>query len=160
MKYIWILLTGLFAITTNANSEEVDRFDQLKSLAGDWKSEGTEGNEFYISFSTTANGGTLIENWIYKGKSHSLTVYHPDGDSMIATHYCPQGNQPRLKLSNSSGENHVAFEFQDATNLANIEDSHQHSLSFEFIDENTILRSESYLESGTETPSSMRLVRR
>lgn len=158
MKFTWLLLTAFLAISTNA--EDISEFTKLKSLTGDWKREGSEGDEFYISFSTSANGSTLIENWIYKGKSHSLTVYHPDGESMIATHYCPQGNQPRLKLSNSSGENHIAFEFQDATNLASIEDSHQHSLSFEFINENAILRSESYLESGTETPSSMRLVRR
>jgi len=158
MRFVWISLITLLSMV--ANAEENGTFESLKSLIGEWKKEGSESNDFYISFQSSANGSVLIENWIYKGKSHSLTVYHPDGKGMIATHYCPQGNQPRLKLSDSGDENAISFMFQDATNLASIEESHQHSLSFEFVDENTVLRKESYIKSGAETPSVLKLVRR
>lgn len=157
MRFVWLFLITFLSFS--ANAEQVSTFEKLKSLVGEWKKEGGDGKDFYISFQNSANGSVLVENWIYKGASHSLTLYHPDGNGLIATHYCPQGNQPRLKLADSSGENEISFIFQDATNLASINDSHQHSLSFEFIDENTVLRKESYIKAGAVTPSALRLVR-
>ncbi len=157
MKFVWALLIMFFSVS--AMAEETGAFEQLKTLVGEWKKDGSEGDDFYISFETTANGSVLVENWIYKGASHSITVYHPDGDGLMATHYCPQGNQPRLRLEDASDGNEISFVFQDATNLASLEQSHQHSLSFEFMDENVILRQESYIKAGTITPSALRLVR-
>ncbi|MEX2964671.1 hypothetical protein [Microbulbifer sp. TYP-18] len=157
MKIVMGLLMASFWLS--ATAEPVNSFEKLKSLVGEWKKEGSDGKNFYISFESSANDSVLIENWIYKGASHSLTVYHPDGDSLIATHYCPQGNQPRLRLEKPSNENSVSFAFQDATNLASLQVSHQHSLSFEFLDENTILRKESYSKAGKLTPTTLRLVR-
>ena len=93
-------------------------------------------------------------------KKHSLTLYHLDNENLIATHYCPQGNQPRLRLAKDSPISNLRFNFFDATNLTNLAKSHQHSLGFEFSkDINIILRKESYISSGDEDFSEMILVR-
>ena len=134
-------------------------FAKLKQMLGDWRKENSDGKIFYISFQETANGSVLIENWIRKGKSHSLTVYHLDGEKLLATHYCPQENQPRLKLDVPTKEETISFTFQDATNLLDINNNHQHSLSFQFIDADKVVRNESYIENGTISQSSMTLVR-
>ncbi|TLM76866.1 hypothetical protein ACONUD_10005 [Microbulbifer harenosus] len=157
MRIVWFLLILVFSFSATADPS--NDFEKLKSLVGEWKKEGSDSKDFYISFQSSANGSVLIENWIYKGASHSFTVYHLDGESLLATHYCPQGNQPRLKLGKSSDPNSISFEFQDATNLKSLKDSHQHSLSFEFLDNNTILRNESYSKAGKLTPASLNLVR-
>ncbi|MFC6635057.1 hypothetical protein [Microbulbifer taiwanensis] len=157
MRIVWFLM--ILAFSYSAKSDPSSDFDKLKSLVGDWKKEGSDGSDFYISFQSGANGSVLMENWIYKDASHSFTVYHLDGGSLLATHYCPQGNQPRLKVEKSSDPNIISFEFQDATNLKSLKDSHQHSLSFEFLDNNTILRNESYSKAGKLTPTSLNLVR-
>ena len=52
-----------------------------------------------------------------------------DGDALIATHYCAQGNQPRLKLTPGQGAR-IRFTFRDATDLAPGE-SHLHDLAFD-----------------------------
>ena len=29
----------------------------------------------------------------------TMTVFHPDHDDLVLTHYCAQGNQPRLRVA-------------------------------------------------------------
>ena len=70
----------------------------------------------------------LVETWLRNDKKHSFTLYHLGNENLMATHYCPQGNQPRLKLTNNSTTSDLRFSFFDATNLANLASSHQHSL--------------------------------
>ncbi|SDK58202.1 hypothetical protein [Microbulbifer yueqingensis] len=164
MKIIWGLLIAFMSISVSADptTPSLHSFEKLEALLGDWKKEGADGDKFYISFQSTANGSVITENWIYKGASHSLTVYHRDGKNLLATHYCPQGNQPRLRLQNSDKDkgSDLSFVFQDATNPASQEASHQHSLAFEFVDEDTVIRSESYSKGGVITPSSLKLIRK
>lgn len=157
MRIVWFLLILTFSLS--ATADPGSDFERLKSLVGVWKKEGSDSSNFYISFQSSANGSVLMENWVYKGASHSFTVYHLDGESLLATHYCPQGNQPRLKLQKSRDPNSISFEFLDATNLESVKDSHQHSLSFEFLDGDKVIRNESYSKGGELTPTSLNLVR-
>ncbi|NVJ59929.1 MAG: hypothetical protein HWE27_06035 [Gammaproteobacteria bacterium] len=162
MNKILILLGTLYAISALADApgEKVDSFVKLKELTGHWVKEGGSPEKFYISFYTSANGSVLVEDWISNGVSRSLTVYHRDGERLLATHYCPQENQPRLKLKESSNENEISFVFKDATNLEDLNENHQHSLSFEFVDKDTLIRKESYISSGTLAPSTLKLIRK
>ena len=134
-------------------------FEQMSTLVGDWKREGTDGIKFHIEFELTANDSVLIERWVSGGKTHSLTLYHRDKADLVATHYCPQGNQPRMKMSTPDGAAQIAFDFWDATNLAKPTDNHQHSLSFDLSEPDRVKRAETYLSGEGEEPSEMVLVR-
>ena len=141
------------------NAPEI--FSQMKTLVGVWEKQGATNSKFNISFELTANDTTLIETWNYKGKKHSLTLYHLNGKDLMATHYCPQGNQPRLHLSNDATLNNIRFNYFDATNLKSLEDSHQHSLGFEIYESSDrILRKETYLSMSGEEASELTLVRK
>lgn len=161
LRQLLFLVVFLSPLSVKAEATTPARasFAKLKQMLGDWRKEDGDRKTFYISFQETANGSVLIENWIRKGKSHSLTIYHLDGEKLLATHYCPQENQPRLKLDIPTKEDAVAFTFQDATNLSDINDSHQHSLSFQFMAADKVVRNESYIENGEISESSMTLVR-
>lgn len=136
-------------------------FTKMKSLVGTWVREGDTNSTFNITFELTAKGSTLMETWNSKGKKHSLTVYHLNGENLMATHYCPQGNQPRLHLSKDSTLDKLSFSYLDATNLKSIDHSHQHSLGFEIgAAGQKVLRSESYLKKGDEDFSTMNLIRK
>jgi len=148
------------AVNANTQLNAVKAFDEMKSLVGIWKKEGGKSPNFSVSFELIANNSVLVETWLRKGKKHSFTLYHLDNENLMATHYCPQGNQPRLLLAKNSTINDLRFNFFDATNLANLANSHQHSLGFEFSkDINVILRNESYISAGDEDFSKLRLVR-
>lgn len=155
-----IVLSLSFSVYANEKADSNEIFSQMKTLTGVWVKEGATNTDFKIKFELTANDTTLIETWVYKGKKHSLTLYHLNGKDLMATHYCPQGNQPRLNLTNSSTTNNVSFAYLDATNLASLDDSHQHSLGFEILDSsNRLVRKESYLSKSGEELSVLKLIR-
>lgn len=101
-----------------------------------------------------------MESWMNVNKAHSLTVYHRDGDDLIATHYCPQGNQPRLKMVSPSKKGEIRFDFKDATNLENLDQPHQHGLSFMVpTGEAPLVRGETYSSKTGLDISELRLIR-
>jgi hypothetical protein len=147
-------------VNANTRLNATEAFEEMKSLVGIWKKEQGKTSNFSVSFELIANNSVLVETWLRNGKKHSFTLYHLDNEKLMATHYCPQGNQPRLVLNQNSTIQKLNFTFFDATNLANLTDSHQHSLGFEFYkDVNKILRKESYLSKGKEDVSELPLVR-
>ena len=159
-------VTAAFVIGLSAGSYGSDTLDsakafkQMSELVGVWKPEGAANSTFSISFEFTANKTVLMETWLRGDKKHSLTVYHLDGENLLATHYCPQGNQPRLKMDTLSQDNIIKFSFMDATNLANTDQSHQHSLSFSLQQGGAILlRNETYLSGEGIDASELKLVR-
>ncbi len=50
--------------------------------------------------------------------STMITMYTPDGATLLATHYCSAGNQPRMRAAGSPDGKSLAFEFVDAANVA------------------------------------------
>jgi hypothetical protein len=117
-------------------------FDRLKSLTGSWRNAADPASPLRIRFSTTARGTVLVEEWTANGRPHSLTLYHRDGPRLLATHYCPQGNQPRLILQSAAPT--LRFAFRDATDLDVASESHQHALAFDLTDPARPVRSETY----------------
>jgi hypothetical protein len=49
-----------------------------------------------------------------------ITMYTQDGASVLATHYCAAGNQPRMRATGSADavRNSLAYEFVDVANAA------------------------------------------
>ena len=131
-------------------------FTRLTTLAGTWRNADNPASKLRIHFYTTAGGTVLVEDWRRGAEAHSLTLYHRDGASLIATHYCPQGNQPRLVLQPGG----MRFAFRDATDLDPATESHQHGLAFDLTDPARPVRSEVYrAPDGTDEPSRLVLVR-
>jgi hypothetical protein len=131
-------------------------FDQLKSLVGTWRNADRPDSPLRIHFYLTAGGTVLVESWEARGQPHSLTLYHRDGPALLATHYCPQGNQPRLALAGRDA-NGLHFAFKDATDLDPAKESHQHDLWFDLSKPARPVRSEVY--SGKDGPGEQERIR-
>ena len=119
-------------------------FDQLKSLAGRYRSADA-AHRTSVEIEPIANGSALVETWTMSPTRQSMTVYTMDGDRLLATHYCPQGNAPRLayRRTDASGAHH--FEFLDGTNLQDPAGSHEHAFWVRKEADGTITRSETYI---------------
>ena len=96
---------------------------------------GDDEHEVRVVYKVTSGGSVVVET-IAPGTEHEMiTVIHPDGDSLLLTHYCMLGNQPHMKAKPKSGENpkagenKVAFEFVKATNLASDKDMYMRIMS-------------------------------
>ena len=141
-----------------ATEASAGSFDRMKALAGTWRPAGDAASPLRIRFSLTAGGSVLVEEWLRRGKPHSLTLYHRDGARLVATHYCPQGNQPRLVSAGEGAPAMVRFRFLDSTDLDAGEEVLT-DLSFDLTDPRRPVRRERYRGDGHEQPSLLRLER-
>lgn len=125
-------------------------FERLKQLVGTWHGKAASGREITVSYRLVARDSVLIEDWILGPGRESLTLYHLDGQGLMATHYCPLGNQPRLMLTDVAPSGRMSFSFRDATNMASPDDAHQHSFWISLDGPGRMTRSETYREKGED----------
>ncbi len=168
MKTTWMsaLMLGLalasgpaLANQDTAQDFTASGFGALKELVGVWRRADKPDSPLRIRFSLTAGGTVLVEEWLRGDQPHSLTLYHRDGSDLLATHYCPQGNQPRLVALPLNGAKGLLFKFRDATDLDAQHESHLVELGFELSAPDQMKRSETYRENGTDEASELQLVR-
>jgi hypothetical protein len=119
-------------------------FDSLKALVGDWRSTA-EAGATRVTWSLTANGSTLVESWTMSPTRQSLTIYTMDGERLLATHYCPQGNAPRMRYTGTDASGAHQFLFVDGANLQDPEGHHEHAFWIRIDAPGTVTRSETYI---------------
>ena len=98
-------------------------FVRLSSLAGDWVAPLPNGKQLRVNFRLVSNDSAVVETYTTASGKETLTIYTVDGDRLLATHYCAQGNQPRLALGGDANDV-LTFDFVDATNLRDPAASH------------------------------------
>ena len=91
-------------------------FGQLKSLVGEWRGTRPDGREIVVNYRLSAGGTVLVETWNLGPQRESLTIYHLHGSDLLATHFCPQGNQPRLRMTRPESSR-FHFTFYNATGV-------------------------------------------
>lgn len=134
-------------------------FGLMKEALGIWRPAENSESPLRIRFSLTAGGTVLVEEWTRNGQPHSLTLYHRDGRDLIATHYCPQGNQPRLAMVHQIGSSGVRFALKDVTDLDADHESHAVAIAFDMSEGLFLVRQETYRQLDVEELSELRLVR-
>jgi len=110
--------------------------ERFKALAGDWVAaedgEMVKKGDLVSRYAVTAAGSAVIET-IFPGSPHEMvTVYHADGSELVLTHYCMEGNQPRMRARDTSGSR-FDFAFDGGTNIDPRKDRHMNSASLEFV---------------------------
>lgn len=152
---------GCMLVSASGSAAEVnaDRLAPLRALVGEWRGESSAGRTLRIRYRLIANDTVLVESWRSPSGRETMTVYHQDGGDLVATHYCAQGNQPRLRLGADRRDQRCHFLFKDATNLPAPRTSHLHEFWIEPIDAATIRRSETYTADGERSEESALLKR-
>jgi hypothetical protein len=75
---------------------------------------------------------------MFPGMPHEMTnLYHLDGPSLVMTHYCAGGNQPRMRATTAQPGT-IAFEFDSITNLTDPHGSYMGELTLVRVDERTL----------------------
>ena len=150
---IAILMAGNLSLDKAAADQIAPHevFARLGTLVGEWEGTSNSGRVHQASYRFTANKSVLVERWTLGPTREALTLYHMDNESLMATHYCPLGNQPRLRFKEGGKGDKFVFEFVSATNLPKPEKSHQHQFEVELLGEDSFARSETYLENDKPT---------
>jgi hypothetical protein len=126
------LILGLAATIASADAIANPAWDKLKSLVGNW--EGVEnGQTFQLSYKLVSSGTALMETLNGPDSMEMVTVYHPDGNGILMTHYCSMGNEPRMRASGLS-DGRLVFRYLDAANLSSPDAPHMSGLVLTFTD--------------------------
>ncbi len=159
LALLFVLLLGsltLFAAEPPPRADHNAAFDKLRALVGSWHGMYEEGT---TKFATNARFKLVSDNsalaaWLNEDSDHEMvTMIHPDGTDLIATHYCSAHNQPRMVLVPGSDPNRLTFKFRDGTNIAP-GDSHMQQVAFIFDGPDHHIQEWTYLENGKENAPS------
>ncbi len=109
--------------------------DRLKTLIGEWDGKTEDGRKVHASYKMVSNGTAVMETLTPPDESEMITVYYPDGNRLMVTHFCSANNQPRMRAVPSSGNSReITFDYVDATNLSSPGAGHMVQLALQFQD--------------------------
>ena len=127
---------------------------QLTSLVGQWQGTAEEGGqkqESTLEVRMTGDGSAIMHVLAKDTPYEMVTMFHPDGPTLMATHYCAAHNQPRMQMVPAPAPNQIAFRFKDGTNIGP-GDGHMVGLVITFIDANHHDETWAYEDKGKEFP--------
>jgi hypothetical protein len=110
-------------------AQQAALLDRVKALQGTWQIPAHDGlPESTIVFAVTANGSAVREI-MFPGTPMEMTnLYHMDGPTMIMTHYCAMGNQPRVRAVAGGPHDPIDLKFDGVTNLSSPDQSYMGGL--------------------------------
>jgi hypothetical protein len=111
-------------------------WQKLLTLVGAWEGTMEEGGQKMpatVDVRMTGDGSAIMHVLGKDSPYEMVTMIHPDGKRLLATHYCAAHNQPRMALVPSKAANQVAFTFVDGTNIGPGE-THMQGVVFTFVD--------------------------
>lgn len=118
------------------SSAAISRF---KALEGQWdwvKDDGERAPGLEISM--TADGSAVREIMFPGSESQMTNMYHADGGTLLMTHYCAMGNQPRMRAQVPQEGQPYVFKIDSVTNLASSKQEYMGSMTMTLVDANTI----------------------
>jgi len=121
----------LLAATIAARADAAAALDAFKGLQGRWAIH-SNGQTLAIDmvYDVGSKGSIVTEQF---GKE--LSVFYRDGESLVMTHFCNAGNQPRLRLKPGSTRGRFEFETFDVTNLVGSSAPHVQRMVYKMVDE-------------------------
>jgi len=124
---------------------------KFKTLAGEWVAaedgDMVKKGDLVARYAVTASGSAVVET-VFPGSEHEMvTVYHADGPDLVLTHYCMEGNQPRMRARGAQGSR-FDFAYDGGTNIDPKRDRHMHSATFDLASADEIRSEWSELAEG------------
>jgi hypothetical protein len=140
-----VVLLAAFAVVVRAQDKpgmkgsvvpQTPEWQKLKTLVGQWEGTMDAGGKpmpTKVEVRMTGDGSAIMHVMDKDGPYEMVTMIHPDGKRLLATHYCAAHNQPRMALVPAKAPNQVAFDFVDGTNIGPGEE-HMKGVVFTFTD--------------------------
>jgi len=151
-----VLIIPLTLVTAGTN----EKFDTIKSLAGEWQGTKPDGENVKVTYEVVSNGSVVMERLESESEPVMITMYHLDGDHLMMTHYCSAKNQPRMRAAMSNEDQVIRFSFYDVTNLVKPTDGHMQKLIVTLKDKDHLVTQWTFVEDGKEHSAPFELERK
>ena len=142
-------------------AKTIPEFERMKSLVGEWKGTSMGGKPATVTYTLVSDNSALMERLAMGGESEMVTMYYPDGDHLMMTHYCSAHNQPRMRSQTVPvGSKNITFDFVDVTNLSALDAGHMRKLIVTFGDKDHFTQEWTWREKGKESTVVIRFERK
>lgn len=146
-----LLLAVLASAVVKANNEKSRgalAFDELKALVGEWEGKN-DGGPVKITYTLVSGGTALMERMQPSNEAEMITMYSADGDKIVVTHYCSQGNQPTMKSEMLKGlGNKYSFSLVSVSGLKTPDEGHMVGLVLTLVDKDHLTQEWKYQDKG------------
>jgi hypothetical protein len=151
VKSFAIILMVVVSSAGMCFAKTLPEFEKMKSLVGEWKGTSMDKKPVTVTYTLVSDKSALMERLVVDGESEMVTVYHPDGDHLMMTHYCSAHNQPRMRSQTVSAEiKNLTFDLVDVTNLSSPDAGHMKKLVVTFADSNHFTQEWTWTQKGKE----------
>ncbi len=132
-------------------AKTLPEFEKMKSIVGEWKGTSMDGKPVTATYILVSDSSALMERLTMGGESEMVTMYHPDGDHLMMTHYCSAHNQPRMRSKVVSADTKdITFDLVDVTNLSAPDAGHMKKLVVTFADKDHFTQEWTWTQGGKE----------
>jgi hypothetical protein len=144
-----------------AQNASTPAFQKLESLVGEWEATLEGEHTVRASYRLIANDTAIMESINDATHEDMVTIYHPDGDQLRATHFCSSDNQPRLRAQIGGNRGEIlTFSFLDVTNLTQTGQRHIRKIVFRFEDDDHYTQEWTQRENDEDSVDVLHFVRK
>jgi hypothetical protein len=144
------LLLSFASAAAFAQSDAQKTFDKFKSMVGVWEGKNMAGDAVQDTYRLEA-GGTAVMGENKMGAEDMLSLFYVAGDRLLMSHFCPSGNQPRMRATFSPDLKTVSFDLFDATGLPDAQKGHMSRAVYFFPDADHYSEEWTWLQDGKGT---------
>jgi hypothetical protein len=132
-------------------------FERLKSLVGTWETVEKASRRSGVATYTLTGGGKVVIEMM----GGMATAYHLDKGTLILTHYCGAGNQPRMRAKTVDNDGRrIGFEMFDITNHPSPDSYYSSALDVRFAGDGTAELAYRGMTAGRESTQTFQLMKR
>lgn len=151
LKSIAVILMVVVLSAGMCFAKTLPEFEKMKSLVGEWKGTSMDSHPATVTYTLVSDNSALMERLAMGDESEMVTMYYPDGDRLMMTHYCSAHNQPRMRSQTVSAEiKNITFDFVDVTNLSAPDAGHMKKLVVTFADKDHFTQEWTWTQKGKE----------
>jgi hypothetical protein len=164
---MWIVvMLALIACGANragAESQPLDPFEQMKSLAGEWQAD-LPGYGRILDSIRLVSKGTAVEETLGTPDDNEVSLYTRAGKRLLLAHFCaltPEGHVARLEtgaLQGSPGE--IVLTLVSLSNLHDTAAPHMRRVLISFVDRDHFREQWTKTEKGVDTVFDLKFSRR
>ena len=139
-----------------------EAFENLKELVGTWTGVmemGEEKMDFTVSYQVVAGGSAILEKSFPGTPKEMVSLYHEDDGKVVMTHYCMLGNQPEMKLIEST-DKMFKFDFTGGANIDPSNSMYMSSVVFNLTGDNEMTQAWGMTSEGKEEKKNVLALKR
>ena len=144
--------------TATAPESQAEVFEQFKALEGRYLEDAEPESQAKVEYQLWSRDTAVMEIWNMPTK-REFTVFHMDGDKLVATHYCGNRIQVTMDMVWPAEDGEYKFKARYVSNHASPDAPYNSGFSYRFHANGNVWRNEQWTTAGKMVEGDQMLIR-